>query len=704
MDSFYNVYTFSSSIKRGVLITLLLGLSACGGSGGGGGGTEVVPSDIVSPEINLNGDNEVTLLVGETYTEMNATATDAVDGSVTVNLSGNIDTNTAGVYTITYTATDSANNSISITRTVNVIARDTTPDAFTFTDEVGSELGQSKQSNAITISGINSPAEINVVAGEYSIDGAEFTSIAATVISGQTVSVKHNSADQNDVITETTLTIGGVSDTYTTTSMEYAGQLALIPSGSDIVLMGMNALGELTERSRSALSDEFSDYSTNHVIFSIVKHPLKNMVFVSSFNECGALPLDTDGCWGNARIDRFTYDSNTITYDGLAYLAQGPLRLSTPSFNELTSEVSVSLTNQGSDDITITSLVIDILTTDSSYTTTCDGEVLSAGEQCSATITAGTGVNATGAITVTTPIADFTTQIEYSNSLGYSADGLDSSAYSLPGLPGCAVDDFGKYNQLGGCAMTAMAISADGTRAYVNEDDYDTTLVFSIDDAGNMALLSQDTAGVDLQGIAVNAENSAMYNGSNAYSITDDIVTEESYGEGGNSTEVTTDLNGQTLLISTIDNSTLSIFELDTAPLVPTLIASFDPSLGKARYQDHSLDLSTFAVIDHEDIAILSFDGSTLVELNSMDISIDVGLCESCNFRAATRAVQVTDDGLFAVTSAFVNAYDELTSDALLFSGAATSYSIAPETGALVELDQLTFDGMSRTILFIETP
>lgn len=60
--------------------------------------------------------------MGGTYTEPNATANDNVDGSVSVNISGTVDTNTLGDYVLSYDASDAAgNNAIQVQRTVHVI-------------------------------------------------------------------------------------------------------------------------------------------------------------------------------------------------------------------------------------------------------------------------------------------------------------------------------------------------------------------------------------------------------------------------------------------------------------------------------------------------------------------------------------------------------------------------------------------------------
>ncbi len=84
----------------------------------------------IQPIITLNGEENITLQVGETYTEEGATATDNVDGSVNVTTTGSVNTSKAGIYTITYTAKDSSNNSASQTRTVTVEATNHKPIAY----------------------------------------------------------------------------------------------------------------------------------------------------------------------------------------------------------------------------------------------------------------------------------------------------------------------------------------------------------------------------------------------------------------------------------------------------------------------------------------------------------------------------------------------------------------------------------------------
>jgi len=76
--------------------------------------------DITPPIITISGDNPLEIIQGETFSDRGATATDNIDGEVTVTPSGSVDMSTVGEYTITYIATDSSGNEATATRTVIV--------------------------------------------------------------------------------------------------------------------------------------------------------------------------------------------------------------------------------------------------------------------------------------------------------------------------------------------------------------------------------------------------------------------------------------------------------------------------------------------------------------------------------------------------------------------------------------------------------
>lgn len=108
--------------------------------------------DTTPPVINLNGSGSVILFVGDPYVDQGATATDAVDGNLTGSIitTGSVDTITAGVYTITYSVTDTSGNSTTAVRTVNVRRQNyghptiPTPPVVLASPSVSSLGGQSK--------------------------------------------------------------------------------------------------------------------------------------------------------------------------------------------------------------------------------------------------------------------------------------------------------------------------------------------------------------------------------------------------------------------------------------------------------------------------------------------------------------------------------------------------------------------------------
>jgi hypothetical protein len=93
---------------------------------------------------------------------------------------------------------------------------DTTPDAFSFTDQSGVARSSTITSAAITVTGITAAAAITVSGGTYDINGSgSFVGTAGTVSNGDTVRSRHTSSANYSTSVDTTITIGGVSDTFT---------------------------------------------------------------------------------------------------------------------------------------------------------------------------------------------------------------------------------------------------------------------------------------------------------------------------------------------------------------------------------------------------------------------------------------------------------------------------------------------------------
>lgn len=103
---------YSTFLKAMFVAFIALSITACGSDS---------KKDKTAPVITISGANPTSIIQDETYTDAGATAIDNEDGSVTVTKTGSVDTSTIGDYTITYTASDSAGNEATATRTVNVV-------------------------------------------------------------------------------------------------------------------------------------------------------------------------------------------------------------------------------------------------------------------------------------------------------------------------------------------------------------------------------------------------------------------------------------------------------------------------------------------------------------------------------------------------------------------------------------------------------
>ncbi|KZZ58038.1 S-layer family protein, partial [Oleiphilus sp. HI0123] len=93
---------------------------------------DVIVADRTAPVITITGGSTVNAEQGTVYSDAGATATDIIDGDISVNIitTGAVDTNTAGNYTIHYNVSDAAGNpAIQASRTV--IVSDTTAPLIT---------------------------------------------------------------------------------------------------------------------------------------------------------------------------------------------------------------------------------------------------------------------------------------------------------------------------------------------------------------------------------------------------------------------------------------------------------------------------------------------------------------------------------------------------------------------------------------------
>jgi hypothetical protein len=112
-----------------------------------------------------------------------------------------------------------AGSTWTITSFAFTLTGDATPDAFTFPAQTNVAAGSVVVSAAATMSGLTTAASVTVSGGEYSVGcNGTFTLAAGTINNGQPVCVRHTASTNAATSTSTTLTVGGISATFTSTT------------------------------------------------------------------------------------------------------------------------------------------------------------------------------------------------------------------------------------------------------------------------------------------------------------------------------------------------------------------------------------------------------------------------------------------------------------------------------------------------------
>ncbi|SVC97678.1 uncharacterized protein METZ01_LOCUS350532, partial [marine metagenome] len=133
--------------------------------------------DAVKPVITLTGGSSILHAAGSTYSDWGATATDAIsaytdagasaadaiDGDVAVVVTGSVSVETAGDYTMTYTATDAAGNATTATRVVTVptLVKDLTSSIVATSSVNGNNEGTYQVQFNVTDSAGNTAATVS---------------------------------------------------------------------------------------------------------------------------------------------------------------------------------------------------------------------------------------------------------------------------------------------------------------------------------------------------------------------------------------------------------------------------------------------------------------------------------------------------------------------------------------------------------------
>ncbi len=198
----------------------------------------VTVADTTAPTITLLGESVVEVELDTSYEDAGATATDAVDGSVEVVTTGSVDTSAAATYILTYTATDTAGNSSTATRTVKV--KDVTAPVITVagTNPVTIELGDTYADEGATADGgetVTSSGTVDTfTVGSYTITYSATDAAGNTGTATRTVNVQDTTAPVITVSGDNPASVD-LNTTYTdagASATDLSGEITVISSGT----------------------------------------------------------------------------------------------------------------------------------------------------------------------------------------------------------------------------------------------------------------------------------------------------------------------------------------------------------------------------------------------------------------------------------------------------------------------------------------
>lgn len=122
---------------------------------------------------------------------------------------------------------------------------DTTPNSFDFTNQTGVARSSTRVcANGLTVAGMDSgaSASVTISGGTYSKNGGSHTSGSTTAVNGDSFHVSHTSSSSYSTSVTTTLTIGGVSGSFVSTT-EAAPSADTTPNAFNLNDMGPVAVG-----------------------------------------------------------------------------------------------------------------------------------------------------------------------------------------------------------------------------------------------------------------------------------------------------------------------------------------------------------------------------------------------------------------------------------------------------------------------------
>ena len=338
-----STYTTTGTVDTNVLGTYALTYTAIDNSGNQATATRTVNVvDTTTPVITLIGDSQVNVEVGSAYTDAGATATDNYDGDLSsqIVVVNNVDVNTVGSYTVTYSVSDASNNAATIvTRTVNVV--DLTAPTITIlgdnpaTIEAGSSYADAgatatdNYNNDVTADiTVTSTVDTNTI-GSYTVTYTVSDTAGNQATAVRTVIVEDSTLPSITLIGPNTVTVeagSSYSDAGATATDSYDGDLTSSIATNNNV--DSNTVGSYTVT--YTVSDSSGNTATASRTVNVVDTTAPvitisgaNPVDVdlgTTYNDAGASATDandgdlTSSITVSSNVDTNTVGTYTVTY------------------------------------------------------------------------------------------------------------------------------------------------------------------------------------------------------------------------------------------------------------------------------------------------------------------------------------------------------------------------------------------------------
>lgn len=179
-------------------------------------------------------------------------------------------------FAVRHTASSSDVTAVNTTLTIGGVSDtftsttgDSIPDSFSFTDQTAVAVGSVRTSNTITLSSLTTTTAVTITGGEYSKNGGVFTSAAGTAVNGDTFVVRHTASTAAETAVNTVLTVGGVSDTFTSTTdhFRWAASNSNNTNGSKTVTfsLGARVVGDVWIADILEVSNDVNSFGTTSI-------------------------------------------------------------------------------------------------------------------------------------------------------------------------------------------------------------------------------------------------------------------------------------------------------------------------------------------------------------------------------------------------------------------------------------------------------